>query len=572
MLIANIWVPKKMTSNSLAVKLVINFITVPVYIFMIFWFESGLEDLRYVFDKSSTVEEPVMFSDKTVCVSKDMGNIEQWAQIEILTFYCNIAIMVVYLIYTRIFYRTSAVQKEEPKKDEEQKQDGEPLLQKQETKVTSVNQSIVTESDIAGDKKSEEHDPIDESRKANFDKALDSVHHDADLLRSIESERQFGKMQFLCILISFFIIRFQASENVDAEEDINVLGGYTYQYMALDLEYKIKRNMLGWSAEKQTIDGSKNLWIIFLLMTVHFVSYFIGKYIIGTKRYSTKKEQEEFPKKFRILFVILLAVNIGCAAVCVPHNLINDKGMGQYFHLWIHTDCLILFLIQFNIYSEYIYVQRYDQMLAEYILELVQNQEELDRQARPSQKEKMKETRAKLNLQNDIYSITYYQYHAHESPISNGDLLIKCLLAVVIQCLIIFYRFKEVYDNQPEITVGLPYMNSVRLACAFFMHLQLYPELEISLGMIRYGLYNSENFKAKATIPMILSLFKITGAMVATIGSAYMICQAKTCSQCLIFFMGMSIVANIDNLMALTVTDSAIVNEMSSDPIYFNKM
>ena len=90
--------------------------------------------------------------------------------------------------------------------------------------------------------------------------------------------------------------------------------------------------------------------------------------------------------------------------------------------------------------------------------------------------------------------------------------------------------------------------------------------------MIRYGLYNSENFKAKATIPMILSLFKITGAMVATVGSAYMICQAKTCSQCLIFFMGMSIVANIDNLMALTVTDSAIVNEMSSDPIYFNKM
>lgn len=45
-----------------------------------------------------------------------------------------------------------------------------------------------------------------------------------------------------------------------------------------------------------------------------------------------------------------------------------------------------------------------------------------------------------------------------------------------------------------EIHVGEPYMNSVRLACAFFMHLQLYPELEISLNMIKYGLYNSENF------------------------------------------------------------------------------
>jgi hypothetical protein len=35
--------------------------------------------------------------------------------------------------------------------------------------------------------------------------------------------------------------------------------------------------------------------------------------------------------------------------------------------------------------------------------------------------------------------------------------------------------------------------------------------------------------------------------------------------------MGMSIVANIDNLMALTITNSAISEEMGSDPIYFNK-
>lgn len=147
--------------------------------------------------------------------------------------------------------------------------------------------------------------------------------------------------------------------------------------------------------------------------------------------------------------------------------------------------------------------------------------------------------------------------------------MVKSLLAVVIQCLIIFYRFKEVYDNQTEITIGLPYMNSVRLACSFFMHLQLYPELEISLGMIRYGLYNSEHFKAKVTVPMILCMFKITGAIVATVGSAYLICQAKTCSQCLIFFMGMSIVANIDNLMALTVTNQDIGAQMKENPIKF---
>lgn len=36
--------------------------------------------------------------------------------------------------------------------------------------------------------------------------ALASVQHDADLLRSIEQERQFSKMHFLCVIISFMII------------------------------------------------------------------------------------------------------------------------------------------------------------------------------------------------------------------------------------------------------------------------------------------------------------------------------------------------------------------------------
>jgi hypothetical protein len=76
MLLSNVWVPKKMTSNSLAIKLILNFITVPLYIFIIFWFESGLEDLRYKFDKTSTLDNPVLYNEGTMCVSKDMGNIE----------------------------------------------------------------------------------------------------------------------------------------------------------------------------------------------------------------------------------------------------------------------------------------------------------------------------------------------------------------------------------------------------------------------------------------------------------------------------------------------------------------
>ena len=113
----------------------------------------------------------------------------------------------------------------------------------------------------------------------------------------------------------------------------------------------------------KSIDGYKNLWVVYLLMFVHVLSYFIGKALIGTKRHMSKQMLEEFPKKFRILFVVLLALNVGVAVVSIPTNLINDHELGQYFHLWILTDVILLFAFQFNIYLEHIYVQRSDKMI-----------------------------------------------------------------------------------------------------------------------------------------------------------------------------------------------------------------
>ena len=66
---------------------------------------------------------------------------------------------------------------------------------------------------------------------------------------------------------------------------------------------------------------------------------------------------------------------------------------------------------------------------------------------------------------------------------------------------------------------------------------------------------------------MTLSIVKITGAIVAELGSAYLIVQASTVKLSLISFLGMSVVANIDNMMALTVTDANIAYEIAKNPI-----
>ena len=104
-----------------------------------------------------------------------------------------------------------------------------------------------------------------------------------------------------------------------------------------------------------------------------------------------------------------------------------------------------------------------------------------------------------------------------------------------------------------------------RLICGFLMHLQMFPEYEVSLGMINYALHKHQNFKAKSTIPLILCLFKITGAIVSTLGCIYLIVQSETVSKCLITYTGMSIVSQIGKFMALTVTSSDISEEMFAE-------
>ena len=65
--------------------------------------------------------------------------------------------------------------------------------------------------------------------------------------------------------------------------------------------------------------------------------------------------------------------------------------------------------------------------------------------------------------------------------------------------------------------------------------------------MIRFAAYASERFKGGPYYPLILAIIKFTGALLAEAGSAYLIVQASNVKGTLGAFLGMSIVANIDN-------------------------
>ena len=162
LVIATNYVPKKLTTNTNVIKIFLGFVTVPLYVYMILWLESALEDDRIKFESGP----PNIKTKGRVCVSKSDGNVRQWAYIEILTFYFNITVMMVYLLQTRFLARGKVMAPPAAAiKDEN------PLAQ-------AVNQTIVEEV-VEEDKKQSKNTQAIED-------ALHEIDKSSDLLRTID--------------------------------------------------------------------------------------------------------------------------------------------------------------------------------------------------------------------------------------------------------------------------------------------------------------------------------------------------------------------------------------------------
>ena len=80
------------------------------------------------------------------------------------------------------------------------------------------------------------------------------------------------------------------------------------------------------------------------------------------------------------------------------------------------------------------------------------------------------------------------KFHQNDNPFANKDLLVKCFLTITCQTLITWYRIKDAIAEAPEIEIRGPELMMAKLVCACFMHLQLYPEVKITIDMMNYAL------------------------------------------------------------------------------------
>lgn len=68
---------------------------------------------------------------------------------------------------------------------------------------------------------------------------------------------------------------------------------------------------------------------------------------------------------------------------------------------------------------------------------------------------------------------------------------------------------------------------------------------------------------------MLLALSKFFGSLMAEFGSSYLIVRSVNVATCLVSFLGMSLVATIDDIMAKTISGVNIGDEISSNPIKY---
>lgn len=150
--------------------------------------------------------------------------------------------------------------------------------------------------------------------------------------------------------------------------------------------------------------------------------------------------------------------------------------------------------------------------------------------------------------------------------------MVKCFFTIMLQMAIIFYKFKPIVESEVPVFRGDAGLNAVRLICSFVMHLYTYPEIRRGQQMIQFALYNTHKFPQRSAFwPLILASLKMFGALASEYGNIFNILRDQTYGQVIGGYVTMSIIAKIETIMALTLTQCDIGGDYSNNPIMYRR-
>ena len=101
-----------------------------------------------------------------------------------------------------------------------------------------------------------------------------------------------------------------------------------------------------------------------------------------------------------------------------------------------------------------------------------------------------------VELQQDIYSLTFHQFQKSNNSIWHRELMLKSTMTFIMQlslCFLILNQIMdkdEVDDNKLDVFTGDVYLNATRLLCSTLLHISIMPEIRASLDMMGFSVSN----------------------------------------------------------------------------------
>jgi len=88
------------------------------------------------------------------------------------------------------------------------------------------------------------------------------------------------------------------------------------------------------------------------------------------------------------------------------------------------------------------------------------------------------------------------------------------------------------------------------------MHLNLYPEVKMSMEMVEYSIYHREEFLNESCFfPILIALCQLCGALLVELASIYFMLTFTSVKDVITGYVSLTILGGVGGTMALTLGD-----------------
>ena len=194
----------------------------------------------------------------------------------------------------------------------------------------------------------------------------------------------------------------------------------------------------------------------------------------------------------------------------------------------------------------------YYHMLSEQDTEIEQI---LEKANKSSEESKRIDTYRKLELEEDIYCITFLSFIQKRNSLIHRKLMMKSVICFTIQMiLIMLLLFDQDLNLESGVVQGDLYVNFSRIICALLLHILIVPEIRTAMSMLDYASHMPFEFRGNGSVyPFILGMLKCTSGMLTEFVNVMIIIKSDSTYDILYDFVALKIIAMIDDMIGLTV-------------------